>query len=313
VIDSGAAAQDGTNAATPTPPTNCIVPEATVLEGPRGTESPLVPNPSPPASPVASPVASPGASPVASPVAATPRASLEIDITQTTRVLANCLSENKFDTVASITGDTFHGQLLGANEDVDAATYTALAATLAPVSYSIVSIENIRGTGRGTAEAVVTYTVAHQLRSGTWSFRLVNTGISRKWIVVSETPQEPRVPSGTASIAVEMSNDTFRLTPAEATGRSVKLDATNDDQGDHEMLVVKLASGVTSDALLTNPGPDLPEGVELIGQLTIPARSTGSLILTNLEPGTYTIVCLLPDETGVPHLASGMQTTFKLK
>ena len=310
MIDRNAAAQDGTNAATPTPPTNCIVPNVTVIDGPRAGESPVIPTL---ATPIPSPIASPEASPVASPVALTPRASLQVDITQTTRVLANCLTENKTNMVAGLTGDLFRGQLLGANEAIDAATYTALAGMLTPLSYSILSIENITGTGRGTASAVVTYTIAHQVRTATWNYQLVTVGGVRKWIVASEVLQEAKAPAGTVSIAVEMSNDKFRITPSEATATTIKLDGTNDDQGDHEMLVVRIANGATSDLLLTTPGPALPEGIELIGQLTIPARSTGSLILTNLEPGTYTIVCLLPDDAGVPHLASGMQTTFKLK
>jgi hypothetical protein len=319
-LEPRAIAQDGTGAATPTPPTFCIPPRVTVITGPREGESPLVPyivetpESTPDASPIASPVASPLASPVASPVAdATPRSSLEIDITETSRVLANCLSENKLDTVAALTGDIFRGQLLGASEPLDAATYIALAGTLTPVRYSIVSIESIRGTGRGTAEAIVTYTIAHQVRTGIWNFQLVDDGSARKWIVTSEEMQETRVPRNTPSIAVGMSNDTFRLTPAEVEGSSVALNGTNNDQGDHEMLVVRIASGASSDLLLTSPGPEFPEGVEFIGQLTVPARSTGSLVLTNLEPGTYTIVCLLPDEDGVPHLANGMQATFRVR
>ena len=30
----------------------------------------------------------------------------------------------------------------------------------------------------------------------------------------------------------------------------------------------------------------------------------------NLEPGAYTVVCLLPDADGVPHLALGETATF---
>jgi len=33
----------------------------------------------------------------------------------------------------------------------------------------------------------------------------------------------------------------------------------------------------------------------------------------NLEPGSYTIVCLLPDASGVPDLANGMQATFTIQ
>lgn len=301
VLDRTAVAQDGTGAATPTPPTNCILPPVTVVDGPREVESPLIPI-----------LSSPEASPVASPVASGPVASLEVDITQTTRVLANCLSENKLDTVVSLTGDPFRGQLLGVNQDVDGETYTAIAETLPPLDYTIISVEDIQGTGRGTAEALVTYTLGHQVRAGIWRFDLINTGFSRKWVVNSETPQAPEAPANTPSIAVEIADNAYALTPEESDGTSVQLVGTNSDAGDHEMLVLKLETGVSIETLLTTPGPELPTGIEYIGQLTIPGESEGTLILTNLEPGTYTMVCLLPDDEGVPHLASGMQTTFTI-
>ncbi|MEJ7838797.1 MAG: hypothetical protein WKF81_08270 [Thermomicrobiales bacterium] len=302
VVGSNALAQDGTGAATPTPPTNCVVPPVTVVDGPREDEQPLIPF-----------LTTPEASPQASPVASSPVASLELDITQLTRVLANCLSENRLDTVVSLTGDEFRGQLLGVNEGIDGATYTAIAETLPVLPYAIVSVEEIRGTGRGQAEALVTYTIGRQMRAGIWSFDLVNTGFSRKWVVVSEEPQVPVAPADTPSIAVDISDNSYELDPDTATGTSVQLLGTNSDEGDHEMLVIELGIGVSIETLLTTPGPELPDGIEFVGQLTIPGGSEGTLILTGLEPGTYTIVCLLSDEEGVPHLSTGMQTTFTVE
>jgi hypothetical protein len=314
-IDPPAAAQDGTSAATPTPPTNCIVPPVTVVTGPRDSHSPIVPQPQPTqgATPVASPGATPLASPMASPVTEHPRSSLEVDITATTRVLGHCLSEGKADVVSGLTGDLFRGQLLGSMEAVDSNTYVALASTLTPLPYAILSIEDIHGTGRTTAEATVTYSVAHQLRKGVWTYKLVTSGVESVWTVDAEAGEEANAPADTSSIAVGMTNNAYRLVPNQAEGRSVQLNATNNDQDAHEMLVLRLAPGVSTDTLLTSAGPGLPEGVDYIGQLTIPARSTGSLVLVDLEPGTYTIVCLLPDAEGVPHLAGGMETTFTIK
>ncbi len=39
----------------------------------------------------------------------------------------------------------------------------------------------------------------------------------------------------------------------------------------------------------------------------------GELVLVDLEPGQYTIVCLFPDSEGIPHLAQGMAATFTVK
>jgi hypothetical protein len=302
-IDPPAFAQDGTSAATPAPPTNCVVPPVTVRTGPQSGADPLVPQVA------ASPVATPGATPIAAPGGSS---SLQIDITATTRVLGHCLSEGKNDTVVKLTGDAFRGQLLGDPGGVDGNTYLALAGMMLPWKYSIVSIEGIRGTGRGTAEATVTYTIAHQLRRELWTYRLVSNGGSYIWTVDAAKSQSVTAPSNAATIVVNMTNNAYRLVPNAAQGSAVTLAGTNNDQMAHEMLVLRLAPGVSTETVLTSYGPGLPEGVEFIGQLTVPARSTGSLTLVNLEPGTYTIVCLLPDAAGVPDLANGMQTTFTI-
>jgi len=78
------------------------------------------------------------------------------------------------------------------------------------------------------------------------------------------------------------------------------------------LLVLHLADGMTIDSLLKHSGPDLPDGVTYMGQVTIPARSSGNLVLVGLKPGTYSIVDLLPAENGVPHLAVGMQATLTI-
>jgi len=50
--------------------------------------------------------------------------------------------------------------------------------------------------------------------------------------------------------------------------------------------------------------------MHVVGQETIPAGETRTLVFVDLAPGTYTVVCLLPDEDGVPHVALGETATF---
>lgn len=305
-LQPDAFAQDGTGAATPTPPTDCLPPTASVDPDQDLSVVPtVVPTEPPAASPEASPVASPAVA-----VGVTNAAALQEDLTNTTRVLASCLSEGKFAQVAGMTGDTFRGLLLGVPDDVDAATYTELAPALIPVPWRIVSITGIEGTGQGMATANVVYQTANALRAGTWTFELTGSGETRTWIVAAEATTDVSPPSGAAQIGVTMSDDGFDLSEDEVAGRSVVLAGQNDDEEAHEILVVTLGFGVSADSLLTNPGPALPAGVEFIGQLTVPADTTGALVLTDLEPGRYTIVDLLPNEEGVPHLAEGMSATF---
>jgi hypothetical protein len=79
------------------------------------------------------------------------------------------------------------------------------------------------------------------------------------------------------------------------------------------MLVLRFADGVTSADLLRQPGPGLPRGVSYVGQATVPAGGRAELVLVDLAPGDYAIVCLFPTPRGTPHLALGMEATFTVE
>jgi hypothetical protein len=88
------------------------------------------------------------------------------------------------------------------------------------------------------------------------------------------------------------------------------LRGNNTSNEDHEMLVLRFAPGFTAEDLLRASGPDLPKEVTYIGELPVRATGRGDLVLTDLERGTYHIVCLFLDADGTPHLADGMEATF---
>lgn len=87
---------------------------------------------------------------------------------------------------------------------------------------------------------------------------------------------------------------------------------TNAGEQPHEMLLMHLGEGVTLEEGLASlegpppadgPPPAIPAG----GMQALMPGATGYLDLTTLPPGTYGLVCFIPDvETGQPHLALGM-------
>jgi uncharacterized cupredoxin-like copper-binding protein len=79
------------------------------------------------------------------------------------------------------------------------------------------------------------------------------------------------------------------------------------------MLLLRLASGYTTADLLRASGPDLPREVTFIGAATVTAGDEGDLVLVDLDPGEYTLVCLFPDPEGIPHLAQGMEANFTVE
>ena len=294
------AAQDGTGAATPTPPSNCVVPVASASD--------------------VSETSAIAATPAGTAVAATPAAASQVavsglqgDLTATAKAITSCLSEGNAEGLVKLTSDTFRGQLFGSDEPISASDYIALSESLTKIPYAVLAVADATNSGKDSAAATVTYTIGKQVRTGEWSFTRAEVDGHAAWVLESETPAAVEVPATAAKADVTIKGNAFTLSNAKLTSGDVAFSVKNEDKEDHEMFVVQLSSGTKVDALLTNPGPGLPKGVTFIGQVTVPASGEGELVLTGLGKGTYTIVDLLPDEEGTPHLAGGMSTTFTVE
>ncbi len=313
------AAQDGTGAATPTPPSACQLVPVTAPDLAATSADPTATPDS--ASPVASPagatlaIGTPSASPVTeetpeTPVAADP---LTTDLEAAATAVTGCLSDGNYATLITMTSDLYRGQLFGTSSALDAATFAELAPMLPQVAYQVLSVENATAVDDTTATALVTYEMAHQVRTSTWEFSQQEVDGQTVWVLTSETAAAITIPSDTTSVGVQIKDDRYTLAEATVAGPSVALDVTNGDAEDHEVLVLRFAEGTTSSILTTSHGPTLPDGVRFIGQATVAGGSQGTLLLNGLEPGTYTIVCLLPDENGTPHLVNGMEASFTVQ
>jgi hypothetical protein len=79
------------------------------------------------------------------------------------------------------------------------------------------------------------------------------------------------------------------------------------------MLVLRLGAGYSTADLLRATGPAMPAEVTFMGERPVPAGAEADLVLVDLDPGVYTVVCLFPDEQGLPHLAQGMEATFTVE
>jgi hypothetical protein len=263
--------------------------------------------------------ATPASLPAASPVLqnADPTAALTSELTAVSEALAACLSAGDVETVAQLAGERFLGQLFGSSVPLSKASYIAVAAGLTPVPTRIVAIEDITSVAPDRATADVTQVVGNQFLHGEWTY--VHAPSDERpdgrslWQVASERPlPAPRRP-GAATIGVEIRDRSFELEQARAKGPDVILSGHNVSNEDHEMLVLRLASGFTTADLLRGSGPNLPRQATYIGEQPVRAGATSDLVLVDLDPGTYTIVCLFPDAEGTPHLAHGMEATFRVE
>jgi len=156
----------------------------------------------------------------------------------------------------------------------------------------------------------VTYRSAYQQHTGVWRFSRQTVDGLAAWVLESEQRIAVSTPPGTSTIEVVFEDNGYRVTPSAVIGSDVVLNLSNPTSDDHEALILRFDSGVGADALLQGASATLPEGITLVGQSTVLAGGQGSMYLTGLEPGVYTIVDLFPDENGNPHLSSGMVATF---
>lgn len=311
---AGMAQADGTGAATPLPPTNCRIviadvdPAAVVLEtAPAAT--PVANTASPGASPVVD-AATPIASPVTEAPPTNPDALLIEELSETADALFACLNERNFEVYAQLTSDAFRGQIFGSGQPLPAGQFVILAESLADADNRIVDIADLERIDNATVSVEVTYISAYQQRTGIWTFAKDSVDGLDVWVLQGEEVISTSVPDGAATIDVTFEDSGYQLDPDMVEASEVVLNLTNPTDEDHEALVLRLDDGVTTDVLLQNTSSSLPDGVTLIGQSTVLAGGEGTMLLTGLAPGTYTIVDLFPDEDGIPHLSSGMSTTF---
>lgn len=329
------AQSDGTDADISIVSTDCVIQRADAL--PVAAEAtPELPvdgepiaTPTMPATPVATPIgsmASPVESPVvdiASPVAeidATPTAeaspvdpNLQVanDLATISSTLLNCFNDRDFSTFAQLTSDSARGAMFGTTDPLSADVFIGLANTLPEDERTLVAVDDVTRIDDATVSAIVSYTVASQLRTETWTFVNQRVDGLPTWVLNTIEPTTVAAPEGAATIDISIANGAYTLSPATVTGPDVVLNVENTDPtAIHETLILSLADGVTPDALLQSTGGTLPEGVTLVGQASFAPGGEGQVVLLGLAPGTYTIVDLLPNADGLPNLSTGMEATF---
>lgn len=256
------------------------------------------------ATPVSLPAATP---PGATPIAPDPAAMLVDELTSVSKLLAACLSSGDHEAVTELATERYLGQLFGSSVPLSREDYLAISAELSSVPTRIARLEDVERLNDDQAKATVTQVVGNQLQRAEWTFEQVG---SNGWQLAFERQLPVDAPSSAAFIEVEIRDVSFDLKPATVSGPDVILRGTNVASEDHEMLVIKMADGFTTADFLRESGPDLPDDVTFIGEISVRAGREQDLVLVDLDPGVYTIVCLFLDAEGMPFLVSGMEAAF---
>jgi hypothetical protein len=271
---------------------------------------------------IASPVASPATVPSEGPPA---DAATVQNIEQLVRVFAACESDADYQTVAQLVTEDYLGATYAGGGTLSRADYLDLASQLPTIPQKIVSVGDVRLTKNGASADVITV-VGNELIHARWGFVLSDevlsnaatptgdfTGIpGSHWLIDATDPLPVTPPADASEIQATIKEYDIRLDPRTISGSSVMLTGKNVGKEAHEMLVVRMAPGTKTDDLLRQPGPGLPKGITFAGQVTIPPGETGQLVLVDLQPGYYAVVCLLPTKDGTPHLALGERNRFEV-
>jgi len=129
------------------------------------------------------------------------------------------------------------------------------------------------------------------------------------------TPSSAAAAEPAADVNVHLSDYKFALSKPLSAGHHV-IKVTNDAAQPHEIVFVKLPPGKTAAGLAqwVEAGMQGPPPGMALGGVTGIAKGRSNTFAVNLTPGTYGMICFLPDaKDGKPHSAHGMTTQFEVK
>lgn len=289
-VSAPAFAEDGTSGSEPTPTTTCELVASTWSNDPGAT-----------------PVA---ATPVATPIADT-EAELQKDAKTSIEAILACMSNNDSESLIKVTSPEFRGQWLGIGGPVSDADLPALLSMLPALPYQLIEIQNpvVEDTQLSTT---VVYTVGRQVLTADWTLHQQTVDGQRLWVVQGESLMPTVKPENASILNIAISDEGYTFTPTEVTGAEISIVVANSGANPHEVLILRTPPGMTAGEIAAAP-TGIPNGATFIGQATVPAGESGTMVLTNVRPGTYTVVDLLPDANGIPNVSNGMIGTFEVK
>lgn len=122
------------------------------------------------------------------------------------------------------------------------------------------------------------------------------------------TREAARVPPPAVPVVTFTAADYAFQGPDTIPSGVVTLRLVNHGPSLHHVQMMQLGEGKTFDSLmaaLRDPGPP-PAWARLVAGPNPPAPGDSSELTETLRPGNYAVICVVPDERGVPHLAMGM-------
>jgi uncharacterized cupredoxin-like copper-binding protein len=169
------------------------------------------------------------------------------------------------------------------------------------------TVENIVITdGTATADVMLSFGVFSQ--SEEWTFVLNGA----KWQIDDTEAIAPEIPAGANVVDVQLDEYQFIYDPAQlADGGEVAFSIENVGEQNHEFVLLELTTDTPLSELLQSE-EDEPEGLEFIAATEAGPGESTAVVVPDLEPGHYALVCFLPSPDGTPHAFLGMTSEFNV-
>ena len=230
---------------------------------------------------------------------------VRVGLTALVKAVAACRSEGDYETMSRLVSQKYLGQVYGGGPPMSRPTFIELAKSFPTIGVRFRDFEDFRLMDDAGAIASVKLIVGSQLTLDRMTFIESNT--PGAWLIDSAETRRIDPPRDHDQVRVVIRENRYVPATLSAESANIEIVVTNEDAVDHEVVVLLFDPGVTSTVLLTSDGPGLPPGVSYLGQVTVAANDKETLVLVGMEPGSFALVDLLPNDLGVPHLAFGME------
>lgn len=175
------------------------------------------------------------------------------------------------------------------------------------LTLTINTVENVQTLDDGRLGADVTYQVFNNLTADQFVF--VHEGDFL--LLDTMIPLEVEIPADATVITGELVDYAFELSETSAPAGTIAFDVTNTGEYPHEIVIVGLPEGITVEDVFEDES--LFEQVEFYGYTLADAgQDAPPLVLVDMEPGTYTLVCFVDMPEGIPHVMRGMILEFEV-
>lgn len=132
------------------------------------------------------------------------------------------------------------------------------------------------------------------------------------WLVSNFEHLTQDVPDDKVAVDVSLLEYRFAFDEEAITGGNLAFNLENAGGESHELALVKVPEDLDVEAALqSEEGPEGTEDIGFAGPFA-PGAELTAILVDDLAPGRYVMLCFLPDAEGTPHALLGMWNEFTI-